>query len=323
VSLGKCWCVAAALAVLIGPGDLRAQDIVSIASLPQSTINFFQASAIAKVVQQNSNYRMRVQPLRGSSLTLAAVNAGEAEFTLGGSAEMMDAQDGVRDYEGKPLKNLRIAFNNRPLQLGIFVRKDSGITRIEQLKGKRMPTGWKAFPFAAVYINATLATAGLTLDDMQSVPVPDIVRAGEDFKEGKTDATAFAVGAPAVTEIASAVGGVRFLSIAEGPDALDALHKWHRAFYIDTVQPGPRMTGIEGPTRVVAYDLVLVAGAQVPEDVVYKLVKIVCEQAAELGKTHASFGDFNTKGMSKTLPGLAYHPGAIKFYREVGAWPGS
>lgn len=323
MSLGKCWYVLAALGALIAPSEVRAQDIVSIASLPQSTTNFFQASAIAKVVQQHSKYRMRVQPLRGSSLTLAAVNAGEAEFTLGGSAEMMDAQDGVRDYDGKPLKNLRVAFNNRPLQLGVFVRKDSNITRIEQLKGKRMPTGWKAFPFAAVYINATLATAGLSLDDMQPVPVPDIVRAGEDFKEGKTDATAFAVGAPAVTEIASAVGGVRFLSIAEGQSALDAVRKLHRAFYIDTVQPGPRMTGVEAPTRVVAYDLVLVAGTQVPEDVVYTLVKIVSEQAAELGQAHVSFADFNTKGMSKDLPDLTYHPGAIRFYRERGVWPGS
>jgi TRAP transporter TAXI family solute receptor len=308
---------------LLAASTTTAQDIISIASLPQGTTNFFQASAIAKVVQQNSNYRMRVQPLRGSSLTLVAVNAGEAEFTLGGSAEMMDAEDGVRDYEGRMLKNLRIAFNNRPLQLGLFVRKDSGITRIDQLKGRRMPTGWKAFPFAVVYTNATLATAGLSLDDMVPVPVPDIIRAGEDFKEGKTDASVFAVGAPAVTEIASAVGGVRFLSIPEGQASLDAVRRLHRAFYIDTVKPGPRMTGIEAPTRVVAYDLVFVAGARVPEEVVHTVVKVVCEKSDELAKAHASFNDFNVAGTSKQIPDLTYHPGAIKYYRDIKQWPGS
>jgi TRAP transporter TAXI family solute receptor len=312
-----------AATALLSASETTAQDIISIASLPQGTTNFFQASAIAKVVQQNSNYRMRVQPLRGSSLTLVAVNAGEAEFTLGGSAEMMDAQDGVRDYEGRQLKNLRIAFNNRPLQLGVFVRKDSGITRIDQLKGRRMPTGWKAFPFAVVYTNATLATAGLSLDDMIPVPVPDIIRAGEDFKEGKTDASVFAVGAPAVTEIASAVGGVRFLSISEGQASLDAVKRLHRAFYVDTVQPGPRMTGIETPTRVVAYDLVFVAGSQVPDEVVRTLVKVVCEKSDELAKAHASFNDFNVKGVAKQIPDLTYHSGAIKYYREIKQWPGS
>jgi TRAP transporter TAXI family solute receptor len=314
--------IAVGLTLLCEPG-LAAQDIISIASLPQGTTNFFQASAIAKVVQQNSNYRMRVQPLRGSSLTLVAVNAGEAEFTLGGSAEMMDAQDGVRDYEGRSLRNLRIAFNNRPLQLGVFVRKDSGITRLDQLKGRRMPTGWKAFPFAVVYLNATLATAGLSLDDMVPVPVPDIIRAGEDFKEGKTDASVFAVGAPAVAEIASAVGGVKYLSIPEGAASLDAVRRHHRAFYVDTVQPGPRMAGVEGPTRVVAYDLVFVAGAQVSELVVQTLVKVVCEKSDELAKAHASFIGFDTRGMAKQIPDLTYHPGAIKYYREAKQWPGS
>jgi TRAP transporter TAXI family solute receptor len=213
------WLAAIPVAAVLGGGGAAAQSY-SFASPPQGTINFFQISALAKVIQQKTGMSMRVAPLRGTHLTLSALNAAEAEFNLGSMPEVAEAYEGRGKFKGKPLKNLRVVYNHRPLTIGLFVRKDSGITSLSQLKGKRMPTGWKAFPQSELYINTTLKTVGLSLADMEPVPVADLIRAGDDSKEGKTDAGTFALEAPAVREIDSAVGGIRWLSIPEGPGVL-------------------------------------------------------------------------------------------------------
>lgn len=297
-----------------------AQQIVSFASLPQGTANFFQASALAKVFQQKTGIRARVNPLRGATLGVAAVSAKEAEFMMGAMTDMSDMYNGRGEYEGKNYKNLRLVFNNRPLTIGMLVRKNSDIKTFHDLKGKRLPTGWKAFPSQNNYQIAMLKTVGLTVDDIVPVPVPDLIRAASDFMEGKSDATAIATVAPKVVEINNAVGGIRFLSLPEGPETLKALQSVHPDYLIVTVQPSKRQVGIEVPTRILAVDITVVTNAEVPDDTVYALVKTAYENKADLVKAHGSFMSFFPKNMVKRSFSVPYHPGAIKFYKEVGLW---
>jgi TRAP transporter TAXI family solute receptor len=297
-----------------------AQQIVAFASLPQGTANFFQASALAKVFQQKTGIRARVNPLRGATLGVAAVSANEAEFMMGAMTDMSDMYNGRGDFEGKNYKNLRLVFNNRPLTIGMLVRKNSDIKTFHDLKGKRLPTGWKAFPSQNNYQIAMLKTVGLTVDDIVPVPVPDLIRAASDFMEGKSDATAIATVAPKVVEINNAVGGIRFLSLPEGPEALKALHSVHPDYLIVTVQPSKRQVGVEVPTRILAVDITVVTNSDVADDIVYALVKTAYENKADLVKAHGSFMSFFPKNMVKRSFSVPYHPGAVKFYKEVGLW---
>ncbi len=313
--------IAAAAALgLLGARAATAQT-VAFASLPQGTINYFQTSALAKVIQEHSNLRMRVSPLRSGALAVAAVNAGEAEFHLGSTHEAAAGLLGETYFKGRKNPNIRIAFNLRPLTLAMLVRKDSGIDSYADLKGKRMPTGWNAFPSSQDYLLALLKTGGLTLKDVEHVPVPGLVRSVEDFKEGKNDGTVVAVEAPMVREADSAVGGLRFLSIPEGPAALAAVQSFNRYFYIATVQPGPRAVGIEKPTRVLAFDITIITSAKVPDSVVKTVVKVVHDHRAELIKAHGSFAAFHPENMAKQFPTLHYHPGAVAYYKDIGIWP--
>ncbi len=313
---------AAALAGLFGARDALAQGTVAFASLPQGTINFFQTSALAKVIQEHSDLRMRVSPLRSGALAIAALNAGEAEFHLGSTHEAAAGLTGADYFKGHKNPNIRVAFNLRPLTLGMLVRKDSGINSYADLKGKRMPTGWNAFPSSQDYLLALLKTAGLTLKDVQHVPVPGLVRSVADFKEGKNDGTIVAVEAPMVREADSAVGGLKFLSVREGPEALAAVQSFNPYFYIATVDPGPRAVGVEKPTRVLAFDITIVTSAKVPDSIVETVVKIVHDHRADLIKAHGSFAAFHPENMAKQFPGLQYHPAAKKYYEQIGIWKG-
>ena len=60
--------------------------------------------------------------------------------------------------------------------------------------------------------------------------------------------------------------------------------------------------------------------ANVPDDVVYKLVKTVFQNKPALAKSLVGFSRFNPQNMARNSP-VPYHPGAIKAYKELGLWP--
>ncbi len=311
---------AAALLALAGPA--RAAQPVAMVSLPQGTINYFQTAAIAKVVQANSNLTMRVKTMRGASLGLAALNAGDAEFQVVSIIEAADAYRGEDVFKGKPQKNLRVVLENRALGLGIFVRKDSPIKTIADLKGKRVPTGWKAYPNVALNMGAILKSGGLTFADVDPVPVPELIRASEDFMQGKSDASYFAIDGPKVREIDSAVGGVRFLSMPDTPEAQAAVRSVKPDLFIMTVTPNPHLPGIVGPTNVLAFDLVIATSTRVPDAVVREFAKAVHDHRADLIKAHPSFRQFDPAKMAKRFDSLPHHPAAIAYYKDIGLWKG-
>ena len=90
-----------AFAAILFANVCAAQQIAAFASLPQGTTNFFQASAMAKVLQQHTGIRARVNPLRGTALGIAAVCAKEAEFMMGAMPDMSDMYFGRGRHEGK------------------------------------------------------------------------------------------------------------------------------------------------------------------------------------------------------------------------------
>ena len=58
------------------------------------------------------------------------------------------------------------------------------------------------------------------------------------------------------------------------------------------------------------------------DEVAYKVAKAVYENKKLLAQGHPTFRGFNPKTASKQFSVLKYHPGAIKFYKEVGIWQG-
>ena len=65
-----------------------------------------------------------------------------------------------------------------------FVRKDSNMRTIADLKGKRVDFGYSAMRNIDVATRAMLATAGLTEADIKVVLVPNVIRSADDFVSG-------------------------------------------------------------------------------------------------------------------------------------------
>lgn len=309
--------VAAGIAAFAGTA--AAQDsTVGFATLPPGTLLNAQASVIAKVVQDHTKLQVRVLGFGGDAPILDAVNTGKADFLLLDIGEPAEAQRGERVWKGNPKPNLRVAMTLYGFQMAFWVRKDSPVKSIADLKGKNVPSDWVQQTSVITHLDALLAAGGVTMKDVKHVPTVNVIRASEDFKSNKIDLFFFAVGAPKVQEIAAAVGGLRVLPMDVYPDSEQRMKNIRPEYYFSTVNPAPHIAGIDKPTPVQTIDFIIGVGTHVKDNVVHDFIKAVSENKAELVQGHPNFKDYDPKQSGKRQPRLAYHPAAEKYWKEVG-----
>jgi uncharacterized protein len=304
-----------AAAALLASGA-QAQ-VLGFGSAPQGSIGYNMSAAIARVMSESANVQSRVQPYSGSSAVLPLVNSGELDLAVCNVLEIEEATRGEGMYKGRKQANLRVLGVIFPLYSSIFVKKDSPIKQMSELKGKRLPYGYSAQVTLERIVDAIIATGGLRRRDVRPVLVPNVVRGADDFMEGKLDGGFFALGAAKVSEVDKTVGGIRYLPLPDDPKSVAAMQKIMRYAYIKEVKPSPAFVGLDGPTKLMAYDYLVAVGAHVKDDTVYRIAKAMYENKAKLAESLRAFGGWDPDTMNKEMP-ASFHPGAVKFFQEKG-----
>jgi TRAP transporter TAXI family solute receptor len=213
---------------------------------------------------------------------------------------------------GQP--NLRMIGAVYTLKTGFWVRKDSNMRAVPDLRGKRVTMGYSAMRALDPMSRAILATGGLTEKDIKPVLVPNVVRSADDFAAGAADMFMFAFGAPKVREVDVTVGGTRILEIPESP-GMAAARQISPYGYLSDVTPGPIFIGVEKPMKVYTIDNILFTHAKVSDDVVYKLIDTMESNKAEMIAVAPNLREFSAAGLNKKYD-FPYHPGALKYFKD-------
>jgi uncharacterized protein len=321
MSHGKMLAALVALGMLGPVSGASAQQPIAIAVPPAGSIYNSTAAAIGKVLAEKAGLKLTLQALGGSSQFLPIVNAGEVPFGIANVYETSLGVTGGDYFKGRPTKNLRSVVILYPLRNTIFVKKDSKYKTLADLKGARGPVGFTSQKTLTAVTNAALAPGGVSLADMKGVRVANIISNVNAFKEGRTDFFVFALGAAPIRVADAAVGGVRALTVENTPANVAAVKKQVPVAYLRYEKPSKGNVGLLEPGYLVSYGVNLFASTKTPDDVVYKLVKAMHEHAAEFGKVFPPLRLFKANDMAQEIEGVEYHPGAIKFYKEIGQWP--
>jgi hypothetical protein len=307
--------VATIMAAMLAP--VAHAQVQSFSTPPQGSVWNTMASVISGEARNSADMRLVVQPYGGNAQMMQAVNDALAEFSLNDVNDVITAVAGTDDYSS-PMPNLRMVARVNPFPVGLYVKTSSGLKSVSDLKGKSVPSGWDAFPIARSHISAILAAGGLTWDDVEQVPVPELIRGSEDMASGRVDSAFFAVGGPKVAEIDASVGGVSFLKIEANDETLAKIREVRPAFYFAEVTPAPVRVGVAEPMMFVTWDNVLVAGDHVSDEDVQKLLAVLFDQREAIGAAYPPLLALNIETAFKEYPGLDYHPGAIAFFEERG-----
>jgi TRAP transporter TAXI family solute receptor len=305
------------LALLAGAGVLAVSSASAqtygIATMQPGTLNHTTGSAIAKVLKEKGGMNVLVQPTAGETTLIPMVGSAEAEMGIANIAEVVNVTKGGTAAGQQP--DLRLVGSLHALRVAFFVRKDSDLKLMADLKGKRVTSGYSAMRTIDTIVHAMLSTGALTINDVKPVPVPNVLRGADDFLGGNADTFMFAFGAAKVREVDATVGGIRALEIPEA--GMAASRKIFPYGYLSEVSPGPVFVGVPQKMKVYAYDNMLFTNAKVKDDVIYKIVETLESNKADLAAVQPALREFSAGNLYKQYE-IPYHPGALKYFKEKG-----
>lgn len=305
---------AAMLAALAGSAGAQA---VGIATSGPGSIFHNIGTAVAKAANE-AGMNVTIQPATSPNQYIPFVNSGGIEFGVANLQEVNYALEGKEWFTGNVNPDLRIVGMVMPLEEAIFVRKDSDIRTVADLKGKAMVDGYTAQQTILPQLDAMYATAGMTRAEMKAVNVASVVAGADAFIRGDAVGFIFAHGAGKVREADAAVGGLRALPMQNTPENLALIRKhWPVAFF-SWMEPGPASPGVLEPGWFMAYPQIVFTHKGVSDDVVYRMAKVLYERKDSMVASFPPFARFQPKDMAGETTPSQYHPGAVKFFREVG-----
>jgi uncharacterized protein len=293
---------------------------VSIGTSNPGSIYHSSGSVIAKLLNEKAKIGATIQPYASPNVFIPAVNAGQMQLGLANIAEITWALEGKEHFEGRPHKELRAVAIMYPLRSAIFVRKDSDIKSLADLKGKRALDGFTSQKIILPLLDAMYAAVGMTRKDMQPVQVPNVVLGADTFAAGRADMFFFAIGAAKPKEVDASVG-IRMLPIPKTAQAEAAIKEHFPPGYLRLERPSPVNVGVLEPAHSLAYDALVFASAKTPDNVAYQTAKVMHDNAKAMGEAFGPLRLFDPKVMAKDFGPLQFHPGAVKYYKEIGQWP--
>jgi uncharacterized protein len=296
-------------------GAAHAQSVGIATSNPGSIFHNI-GTAVANVANQ-AGLNATIQPATSPNQYIPFVGSGGIEFGVANLQEVNYAIEGREWFEGNPNPELRIVGRIMPLIGAIFVRADSDIHSVEDLRGRTMVDGYTAQQTILPQLDAIYATFGMNRGDVQPVNVASVVAGADAFIEGQTDGFYFAHGAGKVREADAAVGGLRALPLEPTDENLNLMREsWPTAYFAE-LQAGS-MPGVEEAGHFFAYPQIIFTHAGVDDDTVYQLTKALYEGKETLVSSFPGFGAFQPDDMAGDIGIAEFHPGALRFFEEAG-----
>ena len=292
-------------------------ETVSIGTLPQGSLSYSIGAAVAKVIGDHTDLTMRAIGIGGGNIYFPQVNQGRLEMSTAAGPEAIFALNGTGPYEGRKNPNLRVLARLLEFQTGFMVRKDSNIQSLAGLKGQKVPSGFTSQKLVGTLVRAALAAEGLSYKDVKGVPVPNFVRGTDELVAGRVVTSYLAPGS-GITRKAHASIGVRFISLKESPGSLKIIQSIVPGVFYTTVKPSKRMPYITEPVKMLGFDYLIIVGSKVSNDIAYKAAKAIHQNKKSLVAAHGVFRGFKPKLIAKKGLGVAFHPGAAKYYKEAG-----
>ena len=300
-----------------GDGDKPARgNVIMTFGTADTGGSMYPAGAAVSQVWTNNveGVKCNTQTSTGSFQNCQDVSTGEVDVAVATSDVVLNAYNGTGKFAdiGK-LDNLRVIGAVYTSVLSGVALKRSGLTYIHDLLGKRVAVG----PAASATENATLAAFGVMGIDSSNTSLENLgLGDGADsVGDGILDAAFGFAGLP--------IGGQLNLAATKEIQVLDMTQEEidkvlaGNAAYIQTKIPAGTYTGQDADVTCVAIQATLVASEELSEDVVYEFVKAMFDNKDALTEGHAKFGFLDPEAASAGAT-VTMHPGAEKYYKEVG-----
>jgi uncharacterized protein len=309
----------AAVAAMSVAANAAEQRFVSIGTGGVTGVYYPTGGAICRLVnkdRKDHGIRCSVESTGGSVYNVNTVRAGELEFGVAQSDVQDNAYKGIGKFaDAGAFEKLRAVFSVHPEPFTIIGRAGSGMKSFEDLKGKRVNVGNPGSGQRDT-MEVVMAAYGMKMEDFALAAELKGSEMAQALCDGKIDVMMYTVGHPAaaITEAATTCD-IEMIPVEGAPiDKLVA----DNAYYRKATIPGGMYKGNPNDTPTFGVGATFVSSADVPEDVVYTLVKAVFDNFEDFTKLHPAFANLKAEEMIKDGLSAPLHAGAEKYYKERG-----
>ena len=301
-----------AAALVAAAGSANAQSLV-MTSGSQGGTWFPMAGAIKSVVEEAMpDVSIQVRP-GGGLANLKAIDVGQAQLAVGNTISTVDARNGVEPFDAPVESVCHISYMYPQYIQAVAVNMD--VEGIDDLEGKRMATTPRGNTAEQV-ARFTLEANGLTYDDLRSVEFASMSDQVNMMKDGQVDAFFQATSIPAgVIMDVAASRDIRVLPITD--DAFAALKEKNPGFGRLSIPAGtyPKQ---DADVATAGWGTHIIASCDMDEELAYGITKAMVEGLEDLGRAIRPIQGLEPAVMAQDV-GVPFHPGAERYYREIGA----
>ena len=316
---GLAVCAGLALALSSAPTFAADQKFVTIGTGGVTGVYYPTGGAICRLVNKTRKIhgiRCSVESTGGSVYNLNTIAAGELDMGVAQSDWQYHAYHGTSKFAKKgPNKKLRAVFSIHPEPFTVVARADSGIKDFKDLKGKRVNIGNPGSGQRGT-MEVLMGALGWTNKDFKLASELKSSEQSKALCDNKIDAMVFTVGHPSgsIKEATTSCDAVMVSVTGPEVDKLVADNDYYRTAII----PGGMYRGTDTDTPTFGVGATFVSSSDVPEDVIYNVVKAVFENFDQFKKLHPAFKNLKKEEMIKDGLSAPLHAGAVKYYKEVG-----
>ncbi len=294
------------------------QKFVTIGTGGVTGVYYAVGGAVCRLMNKDrakTGLRCSVESTGGSVFNVNAIKSAEQEFGMAQSDIQFNAAKGEGQFKGNPVSELRAVFSVHPEPFTVLARKEAGVTKFEDFKGKRFNIGNPGSGTLSS-MEQLLEAMGWKKSDFSLAAELKADEQGTALCDNKIDGFYYGVGHPsAAIQDPTTACGAKLISLT-GP-AVDKLVKDHPYYAVATI-PGGMYANNPNPTTTYGVLATMVTSSKVADDTVYALVRAVFENFDEFKKLHPAFANLDPKKMVKDGLSAPLHPGAVKYYKEKG-----
>ncbi|TMH50738.1 MAG: TAXI family TRAP transporter solute-binding subunit [Betaproteobacteria bacterium] len=308
--------LAAALA-LTGAAQAQEKYSLSIATGGTGGVYYPLGGGMANILSKYVPGLQATAEVTGGSVdNLKLIATGKPYIAFSMADAGQDAYRGEDKFKGTkvPLRTLMVLYPNR---MHVVTIDGIGITRMADLRGKRVSTG---SPGSATEVMGfrVIEAAGLDKDrDMkrERLGVAESVNA---LKDRKIDAFFWVGGLPtaAVTDLAN-TPGIK-IKLIDHAETVAAMNKKYGPLYIEDVIPKATYRGMDADNRQATVWNILVSHENLNNQTAYNIVKTIFDKREDMIAVHKEAENFKLENQKAAASPIPFHPGAVKYFAERG-----
>lgn len=305
----------AVAASLIVTAPLAVAQQLSIATGGTGGTYYPYGGGLAELINNQIEGASAVAEVTGASVeNMGLVWRGDSDLALALADTVYQAYSGTGDFEGRQLDNIRALASIYPNAVQIVTLADSDVHSIADLRGKTVSVG---APGSGTELNARalLEANGITYDDFDPRRL-NFNETADAIRDGDIAAGFWSVGPPtssilnlATTRDIRLVGlSDEEIANAEEEEPVFAAYELRAGLY----------DGMDEAVQTISIPNVLAVSSEMDEELAYQITRILFEHTDELIAIHPAANDTTVEFSVNSTP-IAFHPGALRYYEEVGA----